>query len=62
MTLAQNYEFGKSLKEQMRFKISLEFVMLRTLLGSEFQTVGAAKWYERSVADLRLKKFEQFFR
>ena len=38
--------------------------MLRRLLGSEFQTVGAAKWTERSPADLRLNpgNFEQFFR
>ena len=28
--------------------------MLRTLLGSEFQTVGAAKWKEFLPADLRL--------
>ena len=28
--------------------------MLRRLFGSEFQTAGAAKWKERSPADLRL--------
>ena len=46
----------KSLTEQMRFQMSLEFVMLQRLLGSEFQTVRAAKWNERSMADLRLTR------
>ena len=33
-----------------------KLVMLRTLFGSEFQTVGAANWKERSPADLRLTR------
>ena len=55
----KNYELRKTWLNNCVFKWALnckKFLMLRRLLGSEFQTVGAAKWNERSPADLRLTR------
>ena len=55
----KSYELGEAWRNKCVFKWALnckKLVMLRRLLGSEFQTVGAAKWNERSPADLRLTR------
>ena len=55
----QNYEFGKAWRNKCVFKWDLNYkklAVLWMLLGSEFQTVGVAKWNECSPADLRLTR------
>ena len=55
----KNYELGKAWRNKCILKWALnckKLVMLPRLLGSKFQTVGAAKWNEPSPADLRLTR------
>ena len=59
MKNTRNYELGKAWRNKCVFKWALnckKLAVLRRLFGSEFQTVGAAKWNERSPADLRFTR------